>query len=74
MPGFIADLDDDMLHHLVETLTESGQAICLYDAEDRLRFGAVKLMPDRQSCRCASSKPVEINSAVPVASRQVAKA
>ena len=38
MPGFIADLDDDMLRHLVETLTESGQAICLYDAEDRLRF------------------------------------
>jgi diguanylate cyclase (GGDEF)-like protein len=38
MPGFVADLDDDMLRHLVETLTESGQAICLYDAEDRLRF------------------------------------
>jgi hypothetical protein len=23
--------------------------------------GAVNLMPDRQSCRCASSKPAEIN-------------
>jgi hypothetical protein len=23
--------------------------------------GAVNSMPDRQSCRCASSKPVEIN-------------
>jgi acetyl-CoA synthetase len=23
--------------------------------------GAVNLMPDRQSCRCASSKPVQIN-------------
>jgi diguanylate cyclase (GGDEF)-like protein len=38
MPGFVASLDDDMLRHLVETLTESGQAICLYDAEDRLRY------------------------------------
>ena len=38
MPGFVADLDDDMLRHLVETLTESSQAVCLYDAEDRLRF------------------------------------
>jgi diguanylate cyclase (GGDEF)-like protein len=38
MPGFVADLDDEMLRHLVETLTESGQAICLYDAEDRLRY------------------------------------
>src|SRR5918998_2687385 len=32
------DLDDETVHHLVEALTESGQAICIYDAEDRLRF------------------------------------
>src|SRR5215217_1351526 len=38
MPRFVADLNDDMLRHLVETLTESGQAICLYDADDRLRY------------------------------------
>ena len=38
MPGFVADCDDDMLRHLVETLNESGQAICLYDAEDRLHY------------------------------------
>jgi diguanylate cyclase (GGDEF)-like protein len=38
MRGFVADLNDEMLCHLVDTLTESGQAVCLYDAEDRLRF------------------------------------
>ena len=38
MPGFVADCDDDMLRHLVGTLNESGQAICLYDAEDRLHY------------------------------------
>ncbi|WP_371826907.1 PAS-domain containing protein [Microvirga sp. VF16] len=38
MPGFVADPNDETLRHLVETLTESGQAICLYDAEDRLRY------------------------------------
>jgi diguanylate cyclase len=31
-------LDDEAVHRLVEALTESGQAICLYDAEDRLRY------------------------------------
>jgi diguanylate cyclase len=32
------DLDNETLRCLAEALTESGQAICLYDAEDRLRF------------------------------------
>lgn len=34
LPGF----DNDTLRHLVEALTESGQAVSLYDAEDRLRY------------------------------------
>jgi hypothetical protein len=38
MPRFAAALNDDMLRQLVETLTESGQAICLYDADDQLRY------------------------------------
>jgi len=38
MPKFAPDLDDEMLRHLVEALADSGQAVCLYDAEDRLRF------------------------------------
>ena len=33
-----SNLDAEDLRCLVEALTESGQAICLYDAEDRLRF------------------------------------
>jgi diguanylate cyclase (GGDEF)-like protein len=38
MTVFPSDLDDEALRCLVEALTESGQAICLYDAEDRLRY------------------------------------
>jgi diguanylate cyclase (GGDEF)-like protein len=38
MTVFPSDLDAEALRCLVEALTESGQAICLYDAEDRLRF------------------------------------
>ncbi len=36
--SFPLNLDDEALRCLVEALTESGQAICLYDAEDRLRY------------------------------------
>jgi len=38
MTNFISDLDDETLRCLVEALTESGQAISIYDAEDNLRF------------------------------------
>jgi diguanylate cyclase (GGDEF)-like protein len=38
MTVFPPDLSDEALRCLVEALTESGQAISLYDAEDRLRF------------------------------------
>jgi diguanylate cyclase len=38
MTKFIPDLNDEVLCHLVETLTESSQAVSLYDAEDRLRY------------------------------------
>jgi diguanylate cyclase len=31
-------LDDEAILHLLEALTESGQAISIYDAEDRLRY------------------------------------
>jgi diguanylate cyclase (GGDEF)-like protein len=38
MTKFASDLDDETLRSLVEALTESGQAISIYDAEDNLRF------------------------------------
>ncbi|QRM35464.1 sensor domain-containing diguanylate cyclase [Microvirga sp. VF16] len=38
MPGFVADLNDETLLCLVKALSESGQAISIYDADDRLRF------------------------------------
>ncbi|MBM6595387.1 PAS-domain containing protein [Microvirga pudoricolor] len=38
MTVFPSDLDDETHRCLAEALTESGQAISLYDAEDRLRF------------------------------------
>jgi diguanylate cyclase (GGDEF)-like protein len=38
MSVFPPDLNDEALRCLLEALTESGQAISLYDAEDRLRF------------------------------------
>ena len=34
----LPDLDNETLRSLVESLTESGQAIAVYDAEDRLRY------------------------------------
>jgi diguanylate cyclase (GGDEF)-like protein len=34
----VPDLDDETLRSLVEALTGSGQAIAVYDAEDRLRY------------------------------------
>ncbi|MBJ6127762.1 hypothetical protein [Microvirga splendida] len=30
--------DDEALHRLVEALTESGQAVSIFDAEDNLRY------------------------------------
>lgn len=38
MTAFSSDLDDETLRCLAEALAESGQAVSLYDAEDRLRF------------------------------------
>jgi diguanylate cyclase (GGDEF)-like protein len=38
MPGFVADLDGETLRCLVEALSESGQAISIYDSNDRLRY------------------------------------
>jgi hypothetical protein len=38
MPSFPIDPDDETLRHLVAALMESGQAISIYDAEDRLRY------------------------------------
>ena len=38
MSKFIPDLPDETLRYLVEALTESGQAVCIFDAEDNLRY------------------------------------
>ena len=38
MSAFCPDLDDETRRCLVEALTKSGQAISIYDAEDRLRY------------------------------------
>lgn len=38
MTKFVSDLDDETLRCLVEALTESGQAVSIYDAEDNLRY------------------------------------
>lgn len=38
MSKLTAHLDDEVLRCLVEALTESGQAVSIYDAEDHLRY------------------------------------
>jgi hypothetical protein len=38
MTKFVSDLDDEALPSLVEALTESGQAVSIFDADDNLRF------------------------------------
>ncbi len=38
MTPFPSDPDDEALRCLVEALTKSGQAVSIYDAEDRLRY------------------------------------
>jgi diguanylate cyclase (GGDEF)-like protein len=38
MTKFDSNLDDEALRSLAEALTESGQAVSLFDAEDNLRF------------------------------------
>jgi diguanylate cyclase (GGDEF)-like protein len=38
MTKFVSDLDDESLRSLVESLTESGQAVSIFDAEDNLRY------------------------------------
>jgi diguanylate cyclase len=38
MPFFPADPDDETLRNIVEALTESGQAVSIYDAVDNLRY------------------------------------
>jgi diguanylate cyclase (GGDEF)-like protein len=42
MPKFSADLDDEVIRSLVEALTDSGQAVSIYDSEDRLRYANKK--------------------------------
>ncbi|MBD2746091.1 diguanylate cyclase [Microvirga sp. BT688] len=38
MPSFPIDPDEETLRNVVEALTESGQAVSIYDAEDNLRY------------------------------------
>jgi len=38
MLNVVPDLSDETLRSLVEALTESGQAVCIFDAEDNLRY------------------------------------
>jgi diguanylate cyclase (GGDEF)-like protein len=38
MPWLSSDLDDQSLPHLLDALTDSGQAISIYDADDCLRY------------------------------------
>jgi diguanylate cyclase (GGDEF)-like protein len=38
MTKFVPNLDDEALRSLVEALTESGQAVSIFDAEDNLRY------------------------------------
>jgi diguanylate cyclase (GGDEF)-like protein len=38
MSKFLPDFADETLQCLVEALTESGQAVCIFDAEDNLRY------------------------------------
>jgi diguanylate cyclase (GGDEF)-like protein len=38
MPSFPSDPDDETLRSIVEALTESGQAVSIYDADDSLRY------------------------------------
>lgn len=38
MTRFVSQLDDEALRCLVESLTESGQAVSLFDADDNLRY------------------------------------
>ncbi|WP_201830468.1 GGDEF domain-containing protein [Microvirga zambiensis] len=38
MAKFVSLLDDETLQSLVEALTESGQAVSIYDADDNLRY------------------------------------
>jgi diguanylate cyclase (GGDEF)-like protein len=38
MPSFPSEPDNEALQSIVEALTESGQAVSIYDAEDRLRY------------------------------------
>lgn len=38
MPSFPSNPDDEALRCLIEALTESGQAVSIYDADDRLRY------------------------------------
>jgi diguanylate cyclase (GGDEF)-like protein len=38
MTKFVSDFDDEALRSLLEALTESGQAISIFDADDNLRY------------------------------------
>jgi hypothetical protein len=38
MTKFVPNLDDEALWRLMEVLTESGQAVSIFDAEDNLRY------------------------------------
>src|SRR5687768_4272762 len=38
MPDFLHHPDDETLRQLVDALTDSGQAVSIYDADDHLRY------------------------------------
>ncbi len=38
MTEYVSQLNDETLRCLVESLTESGQAVSIFDAEDNLRY------------------------------------
>jgi diguanylate cyclase len=38
MTKFVSDLDNEAIRFLVEALTESGQAVSIFDADDNLRY------------------------------------
>jgi hypothetical protein len=47
---------DARLDHAIEETFPTSDPVSV-----TITKGAVNLMPDRQNCRCASSKPVQIN-------------
>ena len=60
MTPFPSDPDNEALRNAAEALTESGQAVSIYDAEDRLRYANEiyrGMFPARRSRASHSSSP-----------------